>query len=246
MCRQQFSTERVTSMILAKMRETAEASLWGKKFTECVISVKRRSVLSAAKIAGLKYLPALEEKPWLVVFVDMGHSALQVSVCAFDKGKLKVLSTSFDPCLGDRDLDERLVEHYRVNLKSKYNPDVNSQGRAFIEESETPVSLLLLPMPVSDIHAAEIVGAASLIPAVKAQISKFFQKDVSTTLNADEAEARGCALQVSLINSFPSAMSALSQSRSPGATKNVKTNRKLQLPAWKTLLCLILEDFVKF
>lgn len=35
-------------------------------------------------------LPALEEKPRNVVFVDMGHSAYQVSVCAFNRGKLKV------------------------------------------------------------------------------------------------------------------------------------------------------------
>lgn len=35
-------------------------------------------------------LPALEEKPRNVVFVDMGHSAYQVSICAFNKGKLKV------------------------------------------------------------------------------------------------------------------------------------------------------------
>lgn len=35
-------------------------------------------------------LPALEEKPRNVVFVDMGHSSYQVSVCAFNKGKVKV------------------------------------------------------------------------------------------------------------------------------------------------------------
>ena len=35
-------------------------------------------------------LPALEEKPRNVVFVDMGHSSYQVSVCAFNRGKLKV------------------------------------------------------------------------------------------------------------------------------------------------------------
>lgn len=43
----------------------------------------------------------------------------------------------------------------------------------------------------------EIVGGASRIPAVKERISKFFGKELSTTLNADEAVARGCALQVS-------------------------------------------------
>lgn len=33
-------------------------------------------------------LPGPDEKPKL--FVDIGHSALQFSVCAFNKGKLKV------------------------------------------------------------------------------------------------------------------------------------------------------------
>lgn len=47
-----------------------------------------------------------------------------------------------------------------------------------------------------DIYAVEIVGGASRIPAVKERISKFFGKELSTTLNADEAVARGCALQV--------------------------------------------------
>lgn len=35
-------------------------------------------------------LPNPEEKPRNVVFVDMGHSSFQVSITAFNKGKLKV------------------------------------------------------------------------------------------------------------------------------------------------------------
>ena len=35
-------------------------------------------------------LPAPEDKPRNVVFVDMGHSSLQIAACAFNKGKLKV------------------------------------------------------------------------------------------------------------------------------------------------------------
>lgn len=35
-------------------------------------------------------LPAPEEKARNVVFVDLGHSGYQTSVCAFNKGKLKV------------------------------------------------------------------------------------------------------------------------------------------------------------
>jgi heat shock protein 4 len=55
-----------------------------------------------------------------------------------------------------------------------------------------------------DIYAVEMVGGASRIPSVKERISKFFGKELSTTLNADEAVARGCALQVHLTVNCPS------------------------------------------
>lgn len=38
------------------------------------------------------------------------------------------------------------------------------------------------------------------MPAVKERISKFFGKETSTTLNADEAVARGCALQCAILS----------------------------------------------
>lgn len=58
-------------------------------------------------------------------------------------------------------------------------------------------------MKNEDIYAVEIVGGASRIPAVKERISKFFGKELSTTLNADEAVARGCALQVPFLPLLP-------------------------------------------
>lgn len=60
--------------------------------------------------------------------------------------------------------------------------------------------LLAIDLKNEDIYAVEIVGGASRIPAVKEQISKFFGKELSTTLNADEAVTRGCALQVWLLS----------------------------------------------
>lgn len=56
--------------------------------------------------------------------------------------------------------------------------------------------LLCSELKKEDIYAVEIVGGASRIPAIKERIAKFFGKEPSTTLNADEAVARGCALQV--------------------------------------------------
>lgn len=55
-------------------------------------------------------------------------------------------------------------------------------------------------LKADDVSAVEIVGGATRIPAVKEKIAKFFGKDVSTTLNADEAVARGCALQCAILS----------------------------------------------
>merc|ERR1719312_750326 len=51
-----------------------------------------------------------------------------------------------------------------------------------------------------DIHAVEIVGGSSRIPAIKSFIEQIFGKPPSTTLNADEAVSRGCALQCAILS----------------------------------------------
>uniref|UniRef100_A0A8C1BSB3 Heat shock protein 4b n=1 Tax=Cyprinus carpio carpio TaxID=630221 RepID=A0A8C1BSB3_CYPCA len=273
-----FSIEQITAMLLTKLKETAESAL-KKPVADCVISVpcfytdaERRSVIDAAQIAGLNCLrlmnettavalaygiykqdlPAPEEKPRTVVFVDIGHSGYQVSVCAFNKGKLKILATAFDPEMGGKDFDERLVKHFCEEFAVKYKLDVRSKPRALVrlyQECEKLKKLMSanssdLPLNIEcfmndidvssklnryvfeemcadvlarvepplrslleqahlkkdDIHAVEIVGGASRMPAIKERISKFFGKEPSTTLNADEAVARGCALQCAILS----------------------------------------------
>jgi molecular chaperone DnaK (HSP70) len=51
-----------------------------------------------------------------------------------------------------------------------------------------------------EIHSVEIVGGSSRIPGIKTRIEKIFGKAPSTTLNQDEAVARGCALQCALLS----------------------------------------------
>ncbi|XP_050948824.1 heat shock 70 kDa protein 4a [Labeo rohita] len=273
-----FSIEQVTGMLLTKLKETAEAAL-KKPVADCVISVpsfftdaERRSVMDAAQIAGLNCLrlmndttavalaygiykqdlPAPEEKPRTVVFVDVGHAGYQVSVCAFNKGKLKVLGSAFDPELGGKDFDEVLVKYFCEEFAKKYKLDVRSKPRALVrlyQECEKLKKLMSanssdLPLNIEcfmndidvsgtlnrakfeelctellakveaplrsimeqtrlkkeDIYAVEIIGGASRIPAIKERISKFFGKELSTTLNLDEAVARGCALQCAILS----------------------------------------------
>uniref|UniRef100_A0A3B1KEY4 Heat shock protein 4a n=1 Tax=Astyanax mexicanus TaxID=7994 RepID=A0A3B1KEY4_ASTMX len=273
-----FSIEQVTGMLLTKLKETAEAAL-KKPVADCVISVpsffsdaERRSVIDAAQIAGLNCLrlmnettavalaygiykqdlPAAEEKPRTVVFVDVGHSSYQVYACAFNKGKLKVLASAFDPELGGKDFDEMLVQYFCKDFGERYKLDVRSKPRALVrlyQECEKLKKLMSanssdLPLNIEcfmndidvtgklnrgqfeemcagllakvegplrsvmeqaklkkeDIYAVEIIGGASRIPAIKERVGKFFGKEMSTTLNADEAVARGCALQCAILS----------------------------------------------
>ena len=46
----------------------------------------------------------------------------------------------------------------------------------------------------------EIVGGSSRLPAIKKMIQSVFGKGASTTLNADEAVSRGCALQYAILS----------------------------------------------
>nr|XP_019940529.1 PREDICTED: heat shock 70 kDa protein 4L [Paralichthys olivaceus]XP_019940530.1 PREDICTED: heat shock 70 kDa protein 4L [Paralichthys olivaceus] len=273
-----FTVEQITGMLLTKLRETSESAL-KKPVVDCVISVpsffmdaERRSVLDASQIAGLNCLrlindttavalaygiykqdlPNPEERPRNVVFVDMGHSSFQVSITAFNKGKLKVLATAFDPYLGGRCLDEVLVDYFCDEFKVKYKLNVRDNPRALLRlhqeceklkklmsanSSDLPLNiecfmndidvssrmnrghfedmcaqyLMRVEMPLKaaleqsklsrdDIYAIELVGGATRIPAIKERIGKFFCKDISTTLNADEAVARGCALQCAILS----------------------------------------------
>uniref|UniRef100_A0A3P8WB92 Heat shock protein 4b n=1 Tax=Cynoglossus semilaevis TaxID=244447 RepID=A0A3P8WB92_CYNSE len=257
-----FSIEQVTAMLLTKLKETAESAL-KKPVADCVISVpcyytdaERRSVVDAAQIAGLNCLrlmnetaavtlaygiykqdlPAPEEKPRNVVFVDLGHSGYQTSVCAFNKGKLKVLATACDPELGGKDFDEVLVNHFCEEFGKKYTLDVKTKARAVVrlyQECEKLKKLMSanssdLPLNVEcfmndvdvsgrmnrgqfeemcvDILARVEPPLQSLLEQAKLKkediyrISKFFGKELSTTLNADEAVARGCALQCAILS----------------------------------------------
>ncbi|CAG2234225.1 HSPA4 [Mytilus edulis] len=55
-------------------------------------------------------------------------------------------------------------------------------------------------MSTSDLAAVEIVGGSSRVPSIKSLVQKVFGIEPSTTLNADEAVARGCSLQNAILN----------------------------------------------
>jgi heat shock protein 4 len=65
-----------------------------------------------------------------VAFVDVGHSATQVSIVSLRKTGLKVLAHAWDRCLGGRDFDELLYEHFRAEWKGKTKLDVGDNPKS--------------------------------------------------------------------------------------------------------------------
>ncbi|MCJ1309566.1 adenyl-nucleotide exchange factor sse1 [Agyrium rufum] len=51
-----------------------------------------------------------------------------------------------------------------------------------------------------DIDSIEMVGGSTRVPSLKEQISKYFNKQLSFTLNQDEAVARGCAFSCAILS----------------------------------------------
>ncbi|TPP66413.1 Heat shock protein 4L [Fasciola gigantica] len=50
----------------------------------------------------------------------------------------------------------------------------------------------------TDIHAVELVGGSCRIPVLRKTAATIFRREATTTLNADEAVARGCAIHASM------------------------------------------------
>ncbi|RKP19188.1 HSP70-domain-containing protein, partial [Rozella allomycis CSF55] len=80
--------------------------------------------------------------------------------------------------------------------------DFEAMCEPLLERIEGPLkeALKAANMTVDMIDFVEIVGGSTRIPAIKEKISKFFNKEISTTLNQDECVAKGCALQCAIIS----------------------------------------------
>lgn len=150
-----FTPEQLTAMLFTKLKETSANAL-GAQVNDCVITcpvyftnAERKAVLDAAQIAGLNVLRLMnettatalsfgfykqdlpEDKPRNVVFVDCGHSSLQVSACAFTKGKLKMLASSWDQ-VGGRDIDYALGDHFAKEFNDRYKINAKTNARSWL------------------------------------------------------------------------------------------------------------------
>jgi heat shock protein 1/8 len=143
--------EEISSMILSKMKSTAENFL-GKTVDSAVITVpayfndaQRQATKDAGAIAGLNVLRIINEptaaaiaygldavikEEQKVLIFDLGGGTFDVSLLTIEDGIFEVMATAGNTHLGGEDFDNRLVEFFMEELKRKQRLDISKNPRA--------------------------------------------------------------------------------------------------------------------
>jgi L1 cell adhesion molecule like protein len=149
--KRQFFAEEISSMVLAKMKDTAQNFL-GVDVNQAVVTVpayfndsQRQATKDAGRIASLEVLRIINEPTAAaiaygldkahdaeinVLIFDLGGGTFDVSLLTIDDGVFEVMATAGDTHLGGEDFDNRLVSYCVGEFKKQSGLDCQKNPRS--------------------------------------------------------------------------------------------------------------------
>jgi len=148
--KKQFKAEEISSMVLGKMKEIAEAYL-GKEVKNAVVTVpayfndsQRQATKDAGSISGLNVLRIINEPTAAaiaygldkkgdeknVLIFDLGGGTFDVSLLTIEEGIFEVRATAGDTHLGGEDFDNRMVDYFLQDFKRRHRKDMSTNQRS--------------------------------------------------------------------------------------------------------------------
>jgi molecular chaperone DnaK len=221
-----YSPSQISSFILNKMKETAEAYL-GQKVTQAVITVpayfndsQRQATKDAGKIAGLEVLRIINEPTAAalayglgkrgegkIAVYDLGGGTFDISILEIGDGVFEVKATNGDTFLGGEDFDKRIMDYLAEEFKKEQGIDLRNDRlalqrlkeaaeKAKIELSSTRETEVNLPFITADQHGPKHLS----IKLTRAKLEALVDDLIQRTVGPCEAAIKDAGLTAAQID----------------------------------------------
>ncbi|PVD34365.1 hypothetical protein C0Q70_05636 [Pomacea canaliculata] len=227
---QEFSSLQLMAMLLTKLKQTAEIALKTKVVDAVVsvpvyfTDAERRALLDSCALVGINCLRLMNDTTAVSFDSELGgrdfDEVLAKHFAAEFRQRYNINAESqpkpyirlLQECEKLKKLMSANTQAIPLNIECfMEDKDVSSQmnrdqfeelSAHLIRRIEATLAGVLTnaKLKPNDVYSVEVLGGASRIPAFKRAVMQVFSKEPSTTLNADEAVARGCALQCAILS----------------------------------------------